>query len=221
MSTGYPSQTSALLFTPGEGRGQVDIHGGGEPLSGDGAAGDAGPGVPRGIADVIIRMGVNHQGGPAFLEKGVLPRLQGDLGRHRLQGAPAVRFHHDVGQVPGVGAGGTLAAVFLAHGIEMAAGAGKIRGRAHPLLMNMESVGAGRQVLHVHDNLHPLGGLRQGGFPHLLPLAVHQHGIGREGRAVAAPDHAHHDQGHCRDHHPLLHPCTLRLAVRSARPPLS
>ena len=38
--------------------------------------------------------------------------------------------------------------------------------------MDVEGVLPGWQILHLHDNLHPFGGLGQGGFPHLLPLVL-------------------------------------------------
>ena len=68
--------------------------------------------------------------------------------------------------------------MMLAEGIEMATGAHEIMAKTISFFMDMEGVHPGREIFHSQVDLHPFGSLGQLCFSDLLPLGVHQGGLG-------------------------------------------
>jgi len=136
----------------------------GTPLRRDQAAGDAVAGVAGGVGLHVVGLGVDHEGYAAIAEKRVRVGAEGDIviddGRLGRAGAA----DGEVGHVAGVMAVGIFEAVLFAVGVEMRSGGLEVRCIAFGVLMEMQRVLAGRQVLQVELDRHAgLCGLQRGG----------------------------------------------------------
>src|SRR5579885_811050 len=85
----------------------------------DNAAGDSVPGVARGIAFHIIRLGMNHKRRAAIAEHRVRIVAHGDVWISHCRLCSAVASDLEVVHVPGVRSLGILEPVFFVLGVEM------------------------------------------------------------------------------------------------------
>jgi hypothetical protein len=109
--------------------------------------------IPRRITLQVVGLSVNHQGRSAVAERGVAVRAQIHAFVHDHQIRFPLGIHGEIVHVTGVGTVGILEAVLLAVGVEMGASRFEIRRFALGILVDVNGVFAGWQVLQVQLDL--------------------------------------------------------------------
>ena len=131
-------------------------------------------GVPRGIGLHVIGLSVNHNRGPAITEQGVavVAHIHGLVHECLLGGATLC--NGEIRHVPSVRALWILQSMFLVVRIEVRACGLEVRHVASWILMNMDSMLAGRKIIKIESDLHTLLLRRQGCGAHTLAIPILQ-----------------------------------------------
>ena len=115
----------------------------------DRPAGNARPGIPRGVALHVIRRGVDYEGGSAVAENGMGTGAECYVRRDDTLGGTTVGRYRKVLHISSVGTAWILQPVFFVLGIEMSASGCESGWFARRMLMNMNRMLAGRQIFYI------------------------------------------------------------------------
>ncbi len=131
-------------------------------------------GVPRGIGLHVIGLGVNHNRGAAISEQGVavVAHIHG-LVYERLLGGDTF-CNGEIRHVPSVRALWVPQSMFLVVRIEVRACGLEVRHVAFWILMNMDGVLAGGEIIEIQPDLHTLLLRRQGCGAHTFAIPILQ-----------------------------------------------
>ncbi len=147
------------------------------------AAGDAVSGVARGIGLLVVGLGVDNERCTAITEYRVAVVAPVDILIKNMEMRFAVRTRGEVGVVAGVVALRILQSMFLSVRIEMRPGRLEVGGVAFRILMKMDGMLAGRQILKIEIHFHSFStgphNRRANGFA--LGVLELNHNFGRTG----------------------------------------
>lgn len=138
----------------------------------DYATGYAVAGVSRRIGFLVIGFGVDYKRCASVAEYGVAALAPGHVFIFPLEMRFAVRVNREVGIVSGVVAFGIFQSMLFAIGIEMRACGLKVRRLTLCVLMKMDSVFAGRQILDVDFDADAWAGLPENCAARYLALSI-------------------------------------------------
>lgn len=149
----------------------------------DDAASDAVSGGTGGLGFVIIRLGVEHEGGAVGIhDTGGFVVIQRDAAVDDRGDQCAIGGDLLIGHVSGMGAPGGLMAVGFAGGIEVVSGRGEFGSFACAGLVNVEGEAlACGEVAGVEGDFDTCSGLGEGGDADFLVFGIHQLGGGLRG----------------------------------------
>jgi len=147
-------------------------------------AGNAVAGIARGIGFLVVGLGVDYEGCASVAEQRMAVAAERDVLILPLEMSFAVRAHREVGVVASVVTFRILQSMLLPVGIEVASRGLEVRGVALRVLMKVDSMFAGRQIVEIHFHPNARGEFPQNRGAHNLALGIFQlnQNLGRTGR---------------------------------------